>query len=115
QKEIVKNDTQKNETKNTNNVGEQELKDRVIFRVQIQTSQKRIPTSSKEFKGMSIYEYQQDGLFKYAVGHFVNDFKSANNHKNEMRNNGFENAFVIAFLNGERINLEKAINLAEKK
>lgn len=89
-------------------------KDRVIFRVQIQTSQKKIPTSSKEFKGLTIYEYQQDGLYKYATGNFINDFKSANNLKNELRNTSFEHAFVIAFLNGERINLEKAIKLAEK-
>ena len=89
-------------------------KDRIIFRVQIQTSQKKIPTSSKEFKGLTIYEYQQDGLYKYATGNFVNDFKSANNLKNELRNTSFEHAFVIAFLNGERINLEKAIKLAEK-
>ncbi|MEY3425833.1 MAG: hypothetical protein RL679_1191, partial [Bacteroidota bacterium] len=27
---------------------------------------------------------------------------------------GFQHAFVVAFLNGERINLEKAIKLAEK-
>lgn len=96
-----------------NNI-ETDAKDKVVFRVQIQTSQKRIPTSSSEFKGMPIYEYQQDGLYKYATGYFVKDLKSANDHKNELRNNGFEHAFVIAFLNGERINLEKAIKLAEK-
>lgn len=97
----------------TTTENEKESNDKVVFRIQIQTSQKRIPTSSKEFKGMPIYEYQQDGLYKYATGYFVSDFKSANNQKNELRNTGFEHAFVIAFLNGERINLEKAIKLAE--
>lgn len=103
--------TQQNTETITEN--EKESNDKVVFRIQIQTSQKRIPTSNKEFKGMPIYEYQQDGLYKYATGYFVSDFKSANNHKNELRNTGFEHAFVIAFLNGERINLEKAIKLAE--
>lgn len=98
----------------TNTPSDSNLKDRIVFRVQIQTSQKRIPTASREFQGLTIYEYQQDGLYKYATGHFINDLKSANNLKNELRNNGFEHAFVIAFLNGERINLEKAIKLAEK-
>lgn len=91
-----------------------DTKDKVIFRVQIQTSQKRIPTSSKEFKSLPIFEYNQDGIYKYATGNFINDFKSANKLKNELRENGFEHAFVIAFLNGERIILEKAIKLAEK-
>ena len=31
-----------------------------------------------------------------------------------MKEEGFVNAFVVAFLNGERINLEKAIKLAQK-
>ncbi|MBC9812602.1 N-acetylmuramoyl-L-alanine amidase [Crocinitomicaceae bacterium CZZ-1] len=101
------------QTTETTTEDEKENNNKVVFRIQIQTSQKRIPTSSKEFKGMPIYEYQQDGLYKYATGYFVSDFKSANNHKNELRNTGFEHAFVIAFLNGERINLEKAIKLAE--
>jgi hypothetical protein len=41
------------------------------------------------------------------------DFKSANSYKAQLREQGFQHAFVVAFLNGERINLEKAIKLAE--
>lgn len=93
---------------------EADIQDKVVFRVQIQTSQKRIPTSSSEFKGINVFEYHQDGIYKYTTGEFINNFKSANNLKNELRENGFEHAFVVAFLNGERINLEKAIKLAEK-
>jgi N-acetylmuramoyl-L-alanine amidase len=89
-------------------------KDKVVFRIQIQTSQKRLPLSSKEFKGLTVFEYKQDGLYKYTTGVFVSDFKSANNEKNLLRKDGFEHAFVIAFLNGERIDIEKAIKLAEK-
>jgi hypothetical protein len=32
-----------------------------------------------------------------------------------MRKKGFEHAFVVGFLGAERINLQKAINLAEKR
>lgn len=87
---------------------------KVVFRVQIETSTSKVPTSSTKFKGHKIYEYQQDGLYKYTVGQYVNDYKSANNLKNELRNEGFQHAFVVGFLNGERISLEKAIKLAEK-
>lgn len=86
----------------------------VVFRVQIKTSDKKVPTLSAEFKGLQVYEYNQDGLFKYTVGNFVNDYNAANAYKNEMRNGGFQHAFVVGFLNGERISLEKAIKLAEK-
>ncbi len=88
-------------------------KDAVIFRVQIETSETKIPSNSSRFKGRAVMEYKQDNLFKYTTGEFVNDFKGANALKNELRQKGFPNAFVVAFQNGERISLEKAIKLAE--
>jgi N-acetylmuramoyl-L-alanine amidase len=86
----------------------------VVFRVQVETSESKVPTTSSRFKGLSVYEYRQDNLYKYTIGTFENDFSSANKYKNELRQKGFSNAFVVAFQNGERISLEKAIKLAEK-
>jgi N-acetylmuramoyl-L-alanine amidase len=88
--------------------------DKVVFRVQIETSSTKITSTSSRFKGFQVYEYIQDNLYKYTVGSFVGDYKSANDYKNKMKEEGFVNAFVVAFLNGERINLEKAIKLAQK-
>jgi N-acetylmuramoyl-L-alanine amidase len=88
--------------------------DNVVFRVQIETSSTKIAATSSRFKGFQVFEYLQDNLFKYTVGTFVGDYKSANDYKNKMREEGFVNAFVVAFLNGERINLEKAVKLAQK-
>jgi len=88
----------------------------VIFRVQILTNASKLPANSPRFKGQNnVFEYVQDNLYKYAVGHFVNDYKSANEYKNQLRQDGFESAFVIAFINNERVDLQKAINLASKK
>jgi N-acetylmuramoyl-L-alanine amidase len=86
----------------------------VYFKVQIETSEKKIALNSLRFKGLNVEEYTQDNLYKYTVGAYKNDFKSANAYKNEMREKGFSNAFVVAFQNGVRINLEKALKLAEK-
>jgi N-acetylmuramoyl-L-alanine amidase len=88
--------------------------DKVVFRVQIETSSTKITSTSSRFKGFQVYEYIQDNLYKYTVGSFVGDYKSANEYKAKMKEEGFVNAFVVAFLNGERINLEKAIKLAQK-
>ena len=105
-----------------NNASEEEEKppvepdnaDDVIFRVQVETSEKKIPLTSPRFSGYKVFEYEQSGLFKYTIGSHVNDFSAANDMKNNLRQNGFQHAFVVAFLNGERINLQKAIKLAEK-
>jgi len=53
-------------------------------------------------------------LYKYTVGSYANGLEDANSMKNKLRENGFQHAFVVAFLNGERINLQKAVKLAEK-
>jgi N-acetylmuramoyl-L-alanine amidase len=88
-------------------------KELVTFRIQIETSEVILAKNAARFKGYEVMEYQQDGFYKYTTGQFENDFKGANAFKNELRQKGFPNAFVVAFQNGERINLEKAIKLAE--
>jgi len=97
-----------------NNEEPVDLSDEVIFRVQIETSASSIPLTDSKFKGQTVFEYKQDGLYKYTVGSFMNDYQEANSLKNKMRTTGFKHAFVVGFLNGDRINLQKAINLAEK-
>ena len=87
---------------------------KVVFKVQIETSETQLPPTAAKFKGLTVFEYRQDNLYKYTVGSFEEDFKAANAYKNELRSTGFAHAFVVAFQNGERINLEKAIKLAQK-
>ena len=87
--------------------------DKVIFRVQIETSETKVSLNSSRFKGVPVWEYQQDKLYKYTAGTFENDYEGATKFKNEMREKGFQYAFVVAFQNGERIALDKAIKLAK--
>jgi N-acetylmuramoyl-L-alanine amidase len=86
----------------------------LVFKVQIETSNKAISTQSSHFKGLEVFEYQDNTLFKYCTGSFPNDLQGAKNYKNELIQKGFANAFVVAFLDGERISIEKALKLAEK-
>jgi N-acetylmuramoyl-L-alanine amidase len=85
----------------------------VIFRVQIEAWDQKKDKSYSLFKGYDVYEYQQDNLFKYCIGNFSN-YQLAKNYKVELIKKGFQNVFLVAFLNGERISIEKAIKLAEK-
>ena len=85
----------------------------LVFRVQVETWDQRRDNSYKLFKGYEVYEYEQDNSFKYCIGNF-SDYQIAKDYKIELIKKGFQNAFLVAFLNGERINIEKAIKLAEK-
>lgn len=109
--ETTNNFINNNKTETTNNL---EAKDVVYFKVQIETSEKKISLTDPKFKGYSVSQYEQDGLYKYTVGAYENNLEEANSMKNKLRENGFQHAFVVAFLNGERINLQKAVKLAEK-
>ncbi len=89
-------------------------KDGLIFRVQIISTTKNLAAGSSRFKNQKdIYKYYQGGLYKYCAGHFCNDLQSAKLHRSKMRELGFNGAFVVAFLDGERISIEKAVKLAE--
>ena len=89
-------------------------KDVVVFRVQVETATERIALTDKKFKGNAVFEYFHGGLYKYTMGTFENDSKAATDYQNKLRAEGYPHAFVVAFLNGERINLQKAVILAEK-
>lgn len=103
----------KQETKIDSNENQIDTKGKVIFKIQFDMSEKPVPLNSNRFKGLKTEEYKHDGAFKYVTGNFVNDFNGANTYKNEVRKLGFSTAFVVAFLDGERINLEKGIKLAQ--
>lgn len=86
-------------------IPETEVKiDEVIYRVQIETSTTKLATDDDRFKGMSVFMYEDKGLFKYTVGAF-RDLESANNLKNEMRTAGYAHAFVITMKGNQRVNL----------
>ncbi|NOQ74407.1 MAG: N-acetylmuramoyl-L-alanine amidase [Crocinitomix sp.] len=85
---------------------------KVLYRVQIATTAENISVADARFLGMSVWAYQSNDLHKYTVGLFE-DVESAKTLKLEMREKGFENAFVVAFIGNERISIEKAIKLTE--
>lgn len=107
QKENVQQDNTQKDDKISND--NSELINKIIYRVQIKTSSIKVALGSSVFKGLTMFEYQQGGLYKYTTGEFIDDFDTANIKKNELRKDGFEDAFVVAFFNGERISLTEAL------
>ena len=84
-------------------IPEEEVKDdEIIYRVQIETSTTELALDDPRFKNMPVWMYQNKGLYKYTVGAFKNA-DEANKLKKEMRQQGFEHAFVVTFKGGERV------------
>jgi N-acetylmuramoyl-L-alanine amidase len=85
----------------------------VRFKVQVATSSKRIEPLAKNFNGMEgVEEHQGAGLFKYTLGNEPT-LEEAREMQKRCRDKGFEGAFIVAFLNGERIELQEAVKLAQ--
>jgi N-acetylmuramoyl-L-alanine amidase len=80
----------------------------VEFRVQITSSSKQLSIEHPVFVGYSnIFEYFENGLYKYAVGKF-SDYESVKKYQEELKQN-FPGAFIVAFQNNQKIDLKKIL------
>ncbi|MCI5058240.1 MAG: N-acetylmuramoyl-L-alanine amidase [Flavobacteriales bacterium] len=83
----------------------------IKFSVQFKTSPSQIPLEPENFMGIpGVQEYFADGFYKYIVG----EGKSTDELlflQNSVRKKGYKDAFIVAFQNGERIPIKKALDL----
>lgn len=96
----------KQKTVNTEDVNSSnENTGEIIYRVQIKMSGK--PMNKRQFKllGFNDYFEYRDGIYyKYTTGEVFKTEEQAESRKQEIRNNGIPDAFVVKFKNGKRIN-----------
>lgn len=78
----------------------------IIFKVQILASTYKLPQNDKQLKGLTTDFYYEKKLYKYTYGNFMN-FEDANRKRREL-DASFPNAFVIAFKNGQKIDVNEA-------
>lgn len=87
----------------------EEIKTGIKFQVQILTSSKPLNKKSSEFKGLDqVDEYISANVYKYMAGS-TRSFSEAKEMQKKLREMGFRDAFIVAFENGSRIDLNEAI------
>ncbi|MFZ4399807.1 MAG: N-acetylmuramoyl-L-alanine amidase family protein [Bacteroidales bacterium] len=90
-------------------------KNEISFRIQFATSATEKSTSASEFLNLvKVKKYFHGNLYKYTVGDEPN-LIDANKLLVKMQEKGFKDAFVVAFLNGERISPTQAVKLINQK
>ncbi len=103
-----KEKTEKNEKNEKNTVGD------TYFTVQFASRDKKVSSPDKTFSGVKevdVYEY--NGAFRYISGKFTSK-DAALKRQSEVRALGYKDAFVIAFVNGERGTVKQAEEALKK-
>lgn len=73
----------------------------IIYKVQILTSNKKLPKSSSQLKGYKADYYVEKGLYKYTYG-TTSDWKEISKIRQSLLKD-FKDAFIITFKNGKKI------------
>lgn len=82
----------------------------IRFKVQIKIFSSPVDVNYFDFKGLLVSYYKQNGLYKYVTGDF-SDLASAYEMLEKVTRLGFTDAFVVAFNNNKRIEIQDAIQL----
>ena len=78
----------------------------IVYKVQITSSEKKIPLNSDKFYGIEKPgEYMDKGIYKYTAGECESHIDAVKLQA-VLRKNGFKDAFVIAMQDGRRIPLK---------
>ena len=87
--------------------------DAPVFKVQILISSTKVKTSDPRLKGLKgVGFYQEGGVYKYTVGNSENYNEIYQLRKTVIEK--FPQAFIIAFKNGEKVNVQTAIQEFKK-
>ena len=94
-------------TKNSKQVGDVALP---LFKVQLSATRKRVELVPINFKGLNnVSVTYEGGVYKYMFGE-TTDYNEAKKYLSEAKAKGYASAFLIAFKNGAKVNIQDVIN-----
>ena len=84
-----------------------------MFKIQILTSSRPLAGNDKRFKGLKgVGSYREGGIYKYTYG-ASSDYNQVLRNKRGIADK-FKDAFIIAFKDGEKMNINTAISEFKK-
>ena len=87
----------------------------ITFKIQILTSSRPLSKNDKRLKGLKDVDYyKENGLYKYTYG-ASSDYNKVLRTRRNTVTPLFKDAFIIAFRNGEKMNINEAIANFKKR
>lgn len=83
-----------------------------VFKVQILTSNKELSKNDKRLKGVKASYYVEKGTYKYTYGE-SSDYNEILKKRKEISGK-FKEAFIVAFIDGKRVDTQEAIKIFKK-
>ena len=84
-----------------------------VFKIQIMAADSKLASDDKRFKGLKTGYYKENGIYKYTHGE-SEDYNEILQLKKQISDK-FADAFIVAFLNGEKINTRQAIEIFKRQ
>ena len=115
-KEQMKKKEKSNERNGEKNVVESKKEKKSnapVFKLQILTSSTELSSENSKLKGVEVGFYKENGLYKYTTGS-TEDYNEILRIKKRLETK-FKGAFVVAFRNGKKMNLQDAIREFQKQ
>jgi hypothetical protein len=81
----------------------------LIFRVQVLASNPKLSIKNKLLKGLKgVKRYKHRGIYKYTWGE-ARTLQGVRTLKRQLQKMGFQDAFIVPFYNGARLNMQNAV------
>ena len=114
---VVLKEKKQNEINNDSQSKTKSIENKLIYRIQIGAFEEVLP--KEIFKGVNdvVFFKGDDNIFRYNSGAF-NSYQQAISYLKEMRDRGFEDAFIATYKGGKRVGLSNVLsskNITNKK
>lgn len=96
----------------TENKPQSVAKNKPVFKLQIMASSTQLDAKDKRFQGEKTQCYKENGMYKYTIGE-SNSYTEIVELKKRLSGK-FKESFIVAFLNGKKINTQEAVKLSQK-
>lgn len=106
-------ETKKEKNKKNKDASKENVKG-LNYRIQLSTNSQPVEIKPENFKGLTeVDEYISNGLYKYTTG-MSSNYEIAKVLQAEIKDLGYEDAFIIAFNGNKRLDLREALGMEKK-
>lgn len=84
-----------------------------VFKVQILTAGNKLKENDSRLKGVKASYYKENGMYKYTYGESC-DYEFISKKRKEISAK-FKEAFIVAFIDGKKVNTKEAIEIYKKQ